>query len=136
MAQIFVFGCVENHLVPQQSQNLSTYVCFYLNEQTGKGRNQTYQVWAWEPDVSRLTQKKVQKGSYIWLTGTQELVDCTTSQGTERTKILKVYLTNWGYLPAGTSRQTSATGSNIPETVTTLSIPIAELDGDRESLPE
>lgn len=136
MAQIFVFGCVENHLVSQQSQNLSNYVCFYLKEQTGKGRNQTYQVWAWEPDVSRLIQKNVHKGSYIWLTGTLELVDCTTSQGTERTKILKVYLTNWGYLPAGLSRQTSATGSNIPEITMTHSIPIVELNGDRESLPE
>lgn len=135
MAQIHVFGHVGNPLVPQQSQSNSTYVCFYLNEQTGKGRNQSYQVWAWNEDVSRLIQKKVQKGSFIWLTGTLELVDCTTNQGKERTKILKVYLTNWGFVPTGLNRHTSVTGSNDLEN--TVFLPSAEvLDGERVSLPE
>ncbi len=91
MAQIYVFGHVENDLVPQTSQKGSTYVCFYLKERTGKGRFQSYQVWAWEEDVFRLLNGKVHKGSFIWLTGTQELVDCTADQGKTKTKRLKVY---------------------------------------------
>lgn len=135
MAQIYVFGHVGNPLIPQQSQSNSTYVCFYLNEQTGKGRYQSYQVWAWNEDVTRLIQKKVQKGSLIWLTGTQELVDCTTGQGKERAKILKVYLTNWGFVPAGLNRQTAESGFNDLES--TQNPPSAEvLDGERVSLPE
>lgn len=135
MAQIYVFGHVGNSLVPQQSQRDSTYVCFYLNEQTGKGRYQSYQIWAWNDDVSHLIRKKVQKGSFIWLTGTQELVDCTTRQGKEQTKILKVYLTNWGFIPAESNRQTPVTGLNDLENIADL--PAAEvLDGERVSLPE
>ena len=78
MAQIFAFGRVENDLVPKKSQKDSTYVCFGFTEQTGKGQFQYYQVWAWDDEVSRLARLGVKKGSRLWITGTQHLVDCTT----------------------------------------------------------
>lgn len=135
MAQIHVFGYVENDLVPQTSQKGSTYVCFYLKERTGKGRFQSYQVWAWGEDVSRLLSGKVHKGSLIWLTGTQELVDCTAGQGKTKTKQLKVYLDNWGYVPGRDSQTVPAEPAN--ELNASTSAPAAdELDGNREALPE
>ena len=99
MAQIFAFGRVENDLVPKKSQKDSTYVCFGFTEQTGKGQFQYYQVWAWDDEVSRLARLGVKKDSRLWITGTQQLVDCTAGHGKERTKILKIYLSNFGFLP-------------------------------------
>ncbi len=87
-------------------------MCFRLTEQAGKGRTQAYQVWAWNEDVSRLLRLGVKKGTLLWLTGTQELVDCTAKQGTVKTMLLKVYLTNFGFVPG------------------------RRLDGSREPLPE
>ncbi len=135
MAQIYVFGHVENDLVPQTSQKGSTYVCFYLKERTGKGRFQSYQVWAWEEDVFRLLNGKVHKGSFIWLTGTQELADCTADQGKTKTKRLKVYLDNWGFVPGRDSQPAPVEPSNEPNA--SITVPAAdELDGNREALPE
>ena len=54
MAQIYVFGRVDEDLVVKTSQKNSPYVCFTFKEQTGKGRTQFYQVWAWNENVSRL----------------------------------------------------------------------------------
>ena len=79
MAQIFAFGRVENDLAPKKSQKDSTYVCFGFTEQTGKGQFQYYQVWAWGDEVSRLIQLGVKKDSRLWITGTQQLVDCTAA---------------------------------------------------------
>ena len=107
MAQIFAFGRVENDLVPKKSQKDSTYVCFGFTEQTGKGQFQYYQVWAWDDEVSRLARLGVKKGSRLWITGTQQLVDCTAGHGKERTKILKIYLSNFGFLPGGISKEGS-----------------------------
>lgn len=83
MAQIFVFGHVKENLLVKKSQKGSEYVCFHLKEHTGNGRTQTYQVWAWGEDVSRLVRFGVKEGSLIWLTGAIQLVDCTDSHGKE-----------------------------------------------------
>ncbi len=136
MAQIYVFGRVTHDLVPKVSQKNSTYVCFYVREWTGKDKSQSYQVWAWGESVARLLEKKVQKDSFIWLTGTLELVDCTSGYGKTQTKIMKVYLANWGYIPgknfqtdtSGTQNETGQSGSPIYN--------MGLLDGDREALPE
>ncbi len=137
MAQIFVLGRVENNLEVKKSQNHSSYVCFYVKEQTGPGQTQSYQVWAWDTDVSRLIRMGVKKGSLVWFTGTMKLVDSTENHGRDRTKLLKVYLTNWGYVPSWHSRRDHTNGSGDSESLPDTSIPSAEvLDGDRESLPE
>ena len=136
MAQIFLFGRVENDLEVKKSQKNSSYVCFYVKEQAGS-RSQSYQVWAWNTDVSRLIQLGVKKGSQIWITGTLQMVDATDSQGIIRTKLLKVYLTNWGYISLRSPTHSHVDSKNepiIPEAVSTS--PAEILDGDRDFLPE
>ncbi len=135
MAQITVFGYVSEDPVPKQSQAKNAYVCFQLREYLGKGRWQTYQVWAWEPCVQRIIRLNVKRGSFIWLTGRLELVDCTVKQGKEKTKVLKVYCSELGYLPHRKNSQADAEMStgmmDLPE------YPVAqEIDGDRMPLPE
>ena len=137
MAQIFVFGFVGNDLEIKKSQSDSSYVCFHLYEQTGKGRTQSYQVWAWGEDVSRLTRLGVKKGSLIWVCGTLHLVDCTTGHGKTKTKLLKLSLANWGYVPSRHSTQQPENVSNETGIFPATPVPSAEvLDGDRETLPE
>ena len=91
MAQIQVIGYVDADLQLKQSQKETAYVSFYLKEQIGKGRWQTYQVWAWSNLAARMERLGVKEGSLIWLTGSVELVDCTTKHGQEKTKLLKIY---------------------------------------------
>lgn len=137
MAQIFAFGRVENDLVPKKSQNDSTYVGFGFTEQTGKGQYQYYQVWAWDDEVSRLIQHGIKKGSRLWITGRLQLVDCTSSHGKNKTKILKVYLSDFGFLPGPLPKGTSTDFPNDTETADVHLPPSMEiLDGERESLPE
>lgn len=136
MAQIFAFGRVENDLVPKKSQKDSTYVCFGFTEQTGKGQFQYYQVWAWDDEVSRLARLGVKKDSRLWITGTLQLVDCTADHGKERTKILKIYLSNFGFLPNRISKEGSTDFPNEPGTADAAPPPVEVLDGERESLPE
>ena len=136
MAQIFAFGRVENDLVPQKSQRDSTYVCFGFTEQTGKGQFQYYQVWAWDDEVSRLMQLGVKKESRLWITGTQRLVDCTSSHGKEKAKVLKIYLSNFGFLPGRFPKESPADFPNDPETAESAPPTVEVLDGERESLPE
>ena len=135
MAQIIVFGRVENDLELKESQSGSTYVCFRLTEHAGKGRTQSYQVWAWNEDVNRLVKLGIKKGTRIWLTGTQELVDGTMGQGKAKTKILKVYLTNFGFIPSHRAGESSPAAPKDPETAATVPPPEA-IDGNRETLPE
>lgn len=135
MAQIFVMGRVEDDLVTKTSQSDSAYVCFRLTEQVGKGRTQSYQIWAWNEDVTRLNKLGVRKGKMLWLTGTQELVDSTTDQGKTKTKILKIYLTNFGYIPGHYSSERHTVIPNDPET-TEAAPPPEVLDGSREPLPK
>lgn len=135
MAQIFVLGRVEDDLSSMTSQSGSAYVCFRLTEQAGKGRTQTYQVWAWNEDVTRLLRLGVKKGTLLWLTGTQELVDCTAKQGTAKTMLLKVYLTNFGFVPGRRLDGSHTDAPNGPETAVPPPPPEV-LDGSREPLPE
>ncbi len=133
MAQIFVFGRVMSDPVPKEGQSKQSYVCFDLMERNGNW-TQFYQVWAWGATVVRLTQLKVKKGSMVWLTGSQKLVDVRKKDGTSEKK-LKISLNDFGFLPS----QTKATNQqeNDPDTTAESAPPPSEvLDGDRESLPK
>lgn len=135
MAQITVFGYVAENLVPKQSQKETAYVCFQLREYMGKGRWQTYQVWAWGSIVARMERLGIKEGSLIWLTGSLELVDATIKHGREKTKLLKVYCSDVGYLPRPKRSKQDAeneTAAVQPE----CSPPPETLDGDRMQLPE
>ncbi len=135
MAQIHVFGYVEEDLIPKQSQTSIAYVCFHLREYLGKGRWQTYQVWVWGSDVHRMKRLGIKSGSLIWLTGKLELVDCTMDHGKVQTKVLKVYCSDFGYLPQrGTIKADTKQSTGIAA-ADDLPIP-EEIDGDRMPLPE
>ena len=134
MAQIQVIGYVDADLQLKQSQKETAYVSFYLKEQIGKGRWQTYQVWAWSNLAARMERLGVKEGSLIWLTGSVELVDCTAKHGQEKTKLLKIYCSDFGYISRRRAeRQDADKGTTAPvEPEPTPEV----LDGDRMQLPE
>ncbi len=137
MAQIYVIGHVMDDLVVKQSQKDSSYICFSFSEQIDKNRRQYYQVWAWNEDVSRLMKLGVKKGSFLWLTGTLQLVDCTKEQGKVKTKIMKVFLTNWGYIPTKNSISEDMDRNNdTGQSIDSYSSLTENMDGDRIALPE
>ena len=135
MAQIFVFGRVMHEIVQKESHAKQPYVCFDLMEHTGKDHTEFYQVWANGENVARLIRLKIKKGSIIWLTGSQKLVDIRQKDGTNIKK-LKVWLTDFGYIPNLSSKET--TEHNLHDfDNTTPSIPSFEVvDGDCQPLPE
>lgn len=137
MAQVFVFGQVGDDLELKTSQKGNVYVCFWLRELLAKGRFQQYQVWAWGEDAQRLERLRVKKGSMIWLTGLLQLVDCTVNHGQTKTKLLKVALTDWGYLP--TQRLAPPVShpavSALADKEQPPDFPGGILDGDRDTLP-
>ncbi len=135
MAQIHVFGYVMEDPIPKQSQTNNAYVCFPLREYLGKGRWQTYQVWAWGSNVHHMKRLGIKSGSLIWLTGKLELVDCTVNHGKERTKALKVFCNDFGYLPHSKNGKVDTKQSNGIADTQDLPIP-EEIDGDRMPLPE
>ena len=133
MAQIQVIGYVETALQLKQSQKGTAYVSFYLKEHLGKGRCQTYQVWAWGNLAARMERLDVKEGNLLWLTGSLELVDCTVKHGQEKAKLLKIYCSDFGYIPRRRAeRQDTDHGTAAPAD------PEASpevLDGDRVQLP-
>lgn len=133
MAQIQVIGYVKADLQFKQSQKETAYVSFEITEQVGKGRYQTYQVWAWGNLVARLERLGVRKGSLIWVTGSLELVDSTAKHGREKTQTLKIYCSDFGYIRRRAERQEADTDTAAPvEPEPTPEV----LDGDRMQLPE
>lgn len=141
MAQIFVFGRVTADLTLKTGQSGSTYLSFNLAENIGYGdrqRTQYYQVWAWDTDAPRLVRAGVKRGSLLWIAGSLELVDCTEMNGEAKTKLLKVSLNDWGFVPVGKAKQNNDvhSGSMEPPTDFTGYSDSEELDGDREFLPE
>lgn len=133
MAQINVIGYVAQDIVLKQSHKGNAYVCFFVKEYTGKGRRQDYQIWVWENILPKLQRLKIRKGSLVWVTGSVELVDSTTKDGQEKTKMLKVCCSDIGTIRTRPAVEPPA------ETMTAESVspglPV-ELDGDRDQLPE
>ena len=135
MAQIHVFGRVMHDLVPKESQSKQPYVCFDLMERSGNNPPDFYQVWARGDQGARLVRLKIKKGSMIWLTGSQKLVDVRQKDGTT-VKKLKIWLTDFGFLPGQTSRAKTECEQHDSDTAATAPAPSEVMDGDRESLPE
>ena len=135
MAQIHVFGRVMHDLVPKESQSKQPYVCFDLMERSGNNPPDFYQVWARGDQVARLVRLKIKKGSMIWLTGSQKLVDVRQKDGTT-VKKLKIWLTDFGFLPGQTSRAKTECEQHDSDTAATAPAPSEVMDGDRESRPE
>ncbi len=135
MAQITAFGYVAEDLIPKQSQKKQPYVSFLFREPIRNSRWQTYQVWVWGDDVARILRLGVKKGSLVWISGALELVDCTAKQGTEKTRMLKVYCRDFGYLPDRKHSGQRNPKENEPLSQDQLPPP-SEIDGDRMALPE
>ena len=135
MAQIHVFGRVMHDLVPKESQSKQPYVCFDLMERSGNNPPDFYQVWARGDQVARIVRLKIKNGSMIWLTGSQKLVDVRQKDGTT-VKKLKIWLTDFGFLPGQTSRAKTECEQHDSDTAATAPAPSEVMDGDRESLPE
>lgn len=135
MAQIHVFGRVMHDLVPKESQSKQPYVCFDLMERSGNNPPDFYQVWARGDQVARLVRLKIKKGSMIWLTGSQKLVDVRQKDGTT-VKKLKIWQTDFGFLPGQTPRAKTECEQHDSDTAATAPAPSEVMDGDRESLPE
>ena len=135
MAQIYVFGRVMHELTPKESQSKQPYVCFDLMERSGGEHPNFYQVWARGDQVARLTRLKVKKGSMIWITGSQKLVDVRQKDGAT-VKKLKVWLTDFGFLPGQSSRAKAEHEQHDSDAAATAPAPSEVMDGDRESLPE
>ena len=148
MAQIVVFGRVMHELVGQSKQQ---YVCFDLMERSGNTPPDYYQVWARGDDVTRLMRLKVKKGSMIWLTGSQKLVDVRQKDGTTVKKLKiwltdfgflpgqsskKIWLTDFGFLPGQSSKAKSESGQHDPDDAAPVPSPPEVMNGDREPLPE
>ena len=134
MAQIHVFGRVMHDLVPKEGQTKQPYVYFDLMERNGGNQPDFYQVWARGDAVARLMKLTVRKGSMIWLTGSQKLVDVRQKDGST-VKKLKVWLTDFGYLPGQTSRAKPERDQNGSDQAETGPAPAEVMDGDREPLP-
>ena len=135
MAQIMVFGRVMHELVPKEGQTKQPYVCFDLMERNGNNQPDFYQVWARGDNVARLMRLKVKKGSMIWLTGSQKLVDVRQKDGTT-VKKLKVWLTDFGFLPGQSSKAKPEHSQHDPDTAVPAMTPSEVMDGNREPLPE
>ncbi|MFQ7749151.1 MAG: single-stranded DNA-binding protein [Eubacteriales bacterium] len=133
MAQIHVFGRVMHDLVPKKARQNNRMSALTLWSETavtsrtlsGMGRGDA---------VARLMKLKVRKGSMIWLTGSQKLVDVRQKDGST-VKKLKVWLTDFGYLPGQTSRAKPECDQNGSDQAETVPAPAEVMDGDREPLP-
>ena len=77
----------------------------------------------------------VRKGSMIWLTGSQKLVDVRQKDGTT-VKKLKIWLTDFGFLPGQSSKAKSESGQHDPDGAAPVPSPPEVMNGDREPLPE
>ena len=135
MAQIVVFGRVMHELVPKEGQSKQLYVCFDLMERSGNTPPDYYQVMARGDDVPRLMPPKAKQGSLVWRRGSQRLADGRKQNGTT-VKKLKIWLTDFGFLPGQSSKAKSESGQHDPDDAAPVPSPPEVMNGDREPLPE
>ncbi|WP_313529261.1 single-stranded DNA-binding protein [Anaerotignum sp.] len=142
MSQSYTIGRVTADFELQRSVNDVPYVRFSLAEKLGHGeyaRTQYLQVWAWREDAIRLINRKVKKGSLLWVSGSLELETYQKRDAQTKDKRLKVTLDNWGFVPGGKA-SASPTDSEAPNLSSSpddakQAMPDSEIDGDREPLP-
>ena len=133
MAKLMCIGRVTADLELRESARKESYIRFSLAENLGYGETahtQYYQVWAWGHLAKNLVNRKVRKGSLIWVSGSLELEDYTKKDQVTHDKRLKLKLDDWNYVPASHSK----TESGIPRSEYTG--PMGTVDGEREALPE
>ena len=133
MAKLMCIGRVTADLELRESTRKEPYLRFSLAENLGYGETahtQYYQVWAWGHLAKKLVNRKVRKGSLIWVSGSLELEEYTKKDQVTHDKRLKLKLDDWDYVPAFQSK----TESGIPQSESPD--PIGTVDGERMALPE
>jgi hypothetical protein len=140
MSDLRSYGWVTSDLEVRTSAREKRYVRFGLAEKIGFGEaahTQYYDVWAWGQVVQSLIDCGVKRGSWIWIHGSLELVDCTRKDGVTRDKRMKIKLREWRYTQKehDKSKASHAKEEGVLRETETIG-PIAVVDGEREALPE
>ena len=137
MSQLQVLGWVTADPELKVSAKGNPYVRFTVVERVGKrdaARQQYIQVWAFGQLADQLKQAGVKKNSYLWVSGSLELVEYVKKDGITRDKQLKLTLTDWRFAQPQRRQQRPAESAPFPDQT---DIGIAEvIDGDWENLPE
>ena len=106
-------------------------------ERVGKrdaARQQYIQVWAFGQLADQLKQAGVKKNSYLWVSGSLELVEYVKKDGITRDKQLKLTLTDWRFAQPQRRQQRPAESAPFPDQTNVGTAEV--IDGERENLPE
>ena len=101
---ISLTGRVTADLEPQNSQNGTPYVQFYVAVNKGYGEHQHpnfYQCVLFGKAVERAINAGVQKGSLLFITGDLDLVEYTRKSDVHKGTIPKITVYEWNYIPTG-----------------------------------
>lgn len=138
MAQLQALGWVVADPELKTSAKGVPYARFTVVEYVGRrdsARKQYIQVWVFGELVEQLKQMSVKKGSYLWVCGSVELVDCVKKDGITRDKQLKLSLKDWSFAQPKDG-QAQMRPFSAPDSEQTALSHAGVIYGDRENLPE
>lgn len=135
---ISLTGRVTADLEPQNSQNGTPYVQFYVAVNNGYGEHQHpnfYQCVLFGKAVERAINAGVQKGSLLFITGDLDLVEYTRKSDGHKGTIPKITVYEWNYIPTG--KKTDDAGTGNPESSDSEKgfVPISAEDCGEDGLP-
>jgi len=115
---ISLTGRVTADLEPQNSQNGTPYVQFYVAVNKGYGEHQHpnfYQCVLFGKAAERIVNAGARKGSLLFITGDLDIVEFTRKDGTKGL-IPKITVYEWNYVPTGkrTEGSNANAGSGAP----------------------
>ena len=117
---ISLTGRVTADLEPQNSQNGTPYVQFYVAVNKGYGEHQHpnfYQCVLFGKAVERAINAGVQKGSLLFITGDLDLVEYTWKSDGHKGTIPKITVYEWNYIPTGKKTDDAGTAAVEAETL-------------------
>ena len=117
---ISLTGRVTADLEPQNSQNGTPYVQFYVAVNKGYGEHQHpnfYQCVLFGKAVERAINAGVQKGSLLFIAGDLDLVEYTRKSDGHKGTIPKITVYEWNYIPTGKKTDDAGTAAVEAETL-------------------
>ena len=117
---ISLTGRVTADLEPQNSQNGTPYVQFYVAVNKGYVEHQHpnfYQCVLFGKAVERAINAGVQKGSLLFITGDLDLVEYTRKSDGHKGTIPKITVYEWNYIPTGKKTDDAGTAAVEAETL-------------------
>ena len=117
---ISLTGRVTADLEPQNSQNGTPYVQFYVAVNKGYGEHQHpnfYQCVLFGKAVERAINAGVQKGSLLFITGDLDLVEYIRKSDGHKGTIPKITVYEWNYIPTGRKTDDAGTAAVEAETL-------------------